>query len=193
MEERVTVRKITLGEEHKNNILGENDQFRLFADKLPTDTNEFTTQEWRQQLFEKLGEPQHKMEASAQNIELSRPGQVHLFVNGSEVDEDSHCIDLEISERTLKFDGEINELTILLGSHPLGDSSFVIQFIDAAVDSTEYIMINGIATIASELTIAPMVDEVESLEVTLSLKCPVRMTRIQFCSCKGLQASKLLR
>lgn len=165
------VQEISLNEEHKSDILAKKTQFQLFTENLPENASESVSEE----LTQKLRNPQHKMKPTIRNFEWTRPGQVRFLINGYEQEKGSNI--LPISEYDLLFCGTTNVLTIQVGRHPLENLPFVVQIIEADVDSTTWNQkIVSASPVKNNST--AVVDDVEPLEITLSLLCPIRLTRM---------------
>lgn len=115
------------------------------------------------------------MKPALRNFEWHRSDQVKYFINEEAVYPNPPTNIIPIEPSTLKFDGAPNILTLHTGYLLLPNLLTIFQVIEAVVDQGTWNQLKE-NTPMSNLQAAG--DEIEPLEITLSLLCPVRLTRI---------------
>ena len=91
-----------------------------------------------------------------------------------------------IETRYLKFNGDVNILIIEMHIEHDNMKPHVFQIVEAIVDHEEWLRIYGTISMVSSETVKKALfqnksnnDDIESLNITLSLKCPLKMVRMK--------------
>ena len=128
-----------------------------------------------------------RLDLKADNLEISTFHGILTTLNGSHLAlRLGHAV-YPINMNMLRFDGFVNTLTVERSFDHMGKSPHVFQIVEAVVDLEEWTKQYGAAmpTVSAEVvkriffSDRSKSDDIESLDLTLPLKCPLTLVRLK--------------
>ena len=129
-----------------------------------------------------------KLDLKADDLEISTFHGIHTTLNQSHLTLGIGRAVYPINVNTLRFNGYVNTLTVKRSVDHEGLNPHVFQIVEAIVDPEEWTKLYGtvtMATVSAEsvkrvfFTNKVKNDDIESLDLTLPLKCPLTMVRLK--------------